>query len=223
MTVNTAATVNEEIALRIVHLKSLLALRRLHQPTPADYDRADARTTARSGDIVIVRDGLRYARVASVNTIDGRVLACWITNNALAEARKRLLPEMLRSDYADVMGQDARHGVIARWTLAQRLLKLTDGQRADAGHLHTVLGAALPYREEPVHFVRQVLADYEHDLRRYGSREEHARVAFDAIHRPALLIQRVAAAFPQLPEVALAATTGRMLPRDAVRVVPTAR
>lgn len=220
---SSATTPEEEAALRVHFLRPLLPLALRPRPTEADWDAADPHRTPRSGDIAIVRDGPHYAQVLTSPNDAGQVLTARITRHGLTQAAKSLTPEMVHPDFAKIVGADARHRVLGEWALGERLSKLTDDQRADAGFLRRdVLGGLIGPATDPVELVRKAITTHRANLTRYRTRENHVKTAHDAAYRPALLIQQVIQAFPSYPEMALVTIHKRLYHHSAVRPIGTA-
>lgn len=215
----TILTAEQEAALHVELLRPLLR-NVLRSPAAfADWAAADPHAEPVPGVTVLRYPQLSYVEVLTEPS-DGWMAATWITPSALAVARKSLRPEMLHPDYAETIGQNARHEVLSQWAFALRLSKLTDDQRTDPTFLRVTLGGPLrPTETDPVAFVREVLDIHAVNVRKYGNAPAHGDAAYDAAYRPALLIQRVAEAFPKHPEIALVTPTVRRIPRDTVRVV----
>lgn len=223
---NAGVTAEEEAALRVHFIRPLLNLALRRPPTAEDWNAAwwhpaDPHGVPSRDDTVIVSDGPRYAQVLTDPNDAGQVLVAWISPHSLEQAAKSLTAEMVHPDFAEIVGTDARHRVFGGWVLGERLAALTDEERADRTFLHRRFAGEILHAADPVTVARRLLAEHRENVGRYGTRDNHARIARDKAYGPALVVQKLVQAFPRHPEVALAVVQKRMYPLHAVRVVAT--
>jgi hypothetical protein len=223
---NAGVTIEEEAALRVHFIRPLLNLALRQPPTAEDWQAAwwhpaDPHGVPSRDDTVIVQDGPRYAQVLTDPNDTGQVLVAWISRHSLEQAAKSLTAEMVHPDFAEIVGADARHRVLGEWVLGERLAALTDAERADRTFLHSTFAGEIRSAADPAAVVRRLLVDHRDNVARYGTRDNHARIARDKAYGPALVVQKLVQAFPRHPEAALAVVQKRMYPTGAVRVVTT--